>query len=376
MTVDGLIDASVHHHWGDDRTILEYVSPGWRDYLSQSMDLPGGTPMAFVPGVMQLAPGDLRAHSGELGPETPLAAERVVLSHGLGSLTPVLTNPNLAEEIARAINDWTIDRWLEDAPAGRYALALVPNQLPEGAAAEVRRVGGHPRIAGLLLGANALGRPFGHQIYHPIYEAAAELGLPVVVRADCDQPAETLSSPTGGGRPAAFVESYVLGAQSLAATVASFIGQGVFERFPDLKLFVEGAGSAWLPSLMWRFDSEWAPSRREVSWLRRPPTDYLVRNVRVSTQPLERGDIEGWRRLVAGSIDGLEEVLCYASGYPDWDADDPETVEAHLPPEWRERVMRDNAADLFRWDGAGPPAPVPATDETRVPDAERSADDV
>jgi predicted TIM-barrel fold metal-dependent hydrolase len=350
MTVAGLIDASVHHDWDDDRTILEYVSPGWRDYLSQSMDLPGGAPMAFVPGVLQLAPGDLRERARTLEPETALAAERVVLSHGRGALTTVITNPSLAEEIARAINDWTIELWLDDAPEGRHALALVPNQLPERAAAEVRRVAGHPRIAGLLLGASALGRPFGHQIYHPIYEAAAEMGLPVVVRADCDQPAETLSNPTGGGLPAAFVESYVLGAQSLAAAVASFIGQGVFERFPDLKLFVEGAGAAWLPSLMWRFDCEWAPSRREVPWLEMRPTEYLLRNVRVSTNPLERGDVEAWRRLVAGSIDGLEQVLVYASGYPDWDADDPETVEAHLPPEWHERVMRDNAADLFRWD--------------------------
>jgi uncharacterized protein len=349
MTVEGFIDASVHHHWDDDRTILEYVTPGWRDYLSQSTDLPGGAPMAFVPGVMQMAPGDLRAGAGELDPETPLEADRVVLSHGPGALTTVLTNPNQAEEIARAINDWTIDRWLDDAPAGRHALAIVPNQLPEGGAAEVRRVGGHPRIAGLQMGANALARPFGHQIYHPIYQAAAELDLPIVVRADCDQPAETLSSPTGGGPAATFVETYVLGAQSLAAAVASFIGQGVFERFPDLKLFVEGAGSAWLPSLIWRFDAEYPPSRREVSWLHRTPTEYLLNNVRVSTHPLERGNVESWRHLVEGSIDGLEQVLCYASGFPDWDADDPATVESYLPAEWRQRVMRDNAADLFRW---------------------------
>lgn len=368
MTVERFIDASVHHHWDDDWSILEYVSPGWRDYLSQSADLPGGRPMTFLPGVMQLAPGDLRERiPGSEGSE-PLyggrgvldlealaagAPDRVVLSHAAGALTTALTNPKQAEEIVRAINDWTIDRWLDGAPEGRYALALVPNQLPEGGAAEVRRIAGHPRIAGLLLGASTLGHPFGHQIYHPIYEAAAEVGLPVVVRADCDQPAETLTSPTGGGPAGPFVESYVLGAQSLAATVASFIGQGVFERHPELKLFVEGAGSAWLPSLFWRFDAEYPPSRREVPWLERTPTEYLLSNVRVSTHPLERGEVESWRRLVAGSIDGLEQVLVYASGFPGWDADDPETVESYIPAEWRRRVLYDNAAELFRWQGSG-----------------------
>ena len=73
----------------------------------------------------------------------------------------------------------------------------------------------------------------------------------------------------------------------------------------------------------------------------------------------------------------MDGVLCYASGFPDWDADDPATVEAHLPPKWREAVMRDNAAALFRWQTSDVADPFPShpADPMFVPEAEgRDAD--
>ena len=251
MAVAGLIDASVHQHWDDDRTLLEYVSPGWRDYLEQSMDLPGGAPMPFIPGVMQLAPGDVRARTPQAaslygGAETvddaALAAseaDRVVLSHGLGSLTPVLTNPNLAEEIARAINDWTIERWLTAPPSGATPSSWCPisrrttrGRDATSAAPEDRRRPARRQRARATVRAPDLPPDLrrGRRI-RSAHRGPRERRR----RRDAEQ-------PTAGGLPTTFVESYVLGSQSLAAAVASFIGQGVFERFPDFKLFVEGAG--------------------------------------------------------------------------------------------------------------------------------------
>ena len=35
------------------------------------------------------------------------------------------------------------------------------------------------------------------------------------------------------------------------------IGQGVFDRFPNVRLVLEGFGIAWLPSLLWSMDQFW-----------------------------------------------------------------------------------------------------------------------
>jgi uncharacterized protein len=364
MSTSPIIDAGILHHWDADATVVEYMTRGWREYMSQPASLPGGAVMPFIPGMLFQPPGGLKR--GDAYPETgpPGSSvelirndvldagnvERGVLVHDAAALVPALTNPYLADEVARAINDWTIDRWLTDGDERLYALAVVPNQLPDRAATEIRRIGGHPRIVGLLLGANGLGHPFGHPIYHPIYEAAAELGLPIVIRAGCDQPAETLSAPTGGGLASAFGESYALSAQSLMTAVVSLIGQGVFERHRSLKVLLSGAGSTWIPSVMWRFDNEYAPSRREVPWVRRRPTEYFRDSVRVTTHPLEHWvPTERWERLMS-AFEGMSEVLCYASGYPNWDTNTADQVRQHVPAEWQQSVMHDNAQQLFRWD--------------------------
>jgi predicted TIM-barrel fold metal-dependent hydrolase len=359
-----VIDACVHHHWATDQEIVDRMDPGWREYMMQSASLPvGGGPMLFVPANPYQPPGGLKLSTsypdgGRAGSSLELIrrdvldaapVERAVLAHDTAMYTPVNSNPFLADEAARAINDWTIERWLDGGDERLHALAIVPNQLPDRAAAEIRRVGGHPRIAGLLLGASGLSRPFGHPVYRPIFEAAAELDLPLVVRAGLDAPLETLSSHTGGGQPATFTEYYVLSAQSLMSAVASVISQGIFEEFPSMRMLIVGAGSTWIPALMWRFDNEFIPSRRETPWVTRRPTEYMREHILVSTYPLERVDDEAWRRLV-GSFEGMEDILCYASGYPSWDADGVDEVAQRLPADWHQRVFHDNAARLFGWE--------------------------
>ena len=55
-----------------------------------------------------------------------------------------------------------------------------------GKMAEIRRAGAHERMVGIALGANGLGLPFGHPAYHPIYEAASEMKLPILIQVGLD----------------------------------------------------------------------------------------------------------------------------------------------------------------------------------------------
>jgi uncharacterized protein len=363
-----VIDACVHHHWRSQLEVTDHMPPGWREHIGVPGTLPGGAgAMPILPSAPYRRPGGDYLEAGRTDtalagcePELTIAqvldgspVRRAILSHDRGMFIPGVPNTYRASALARAVNDWTADHWLA-ADERFYGLALVPNQTPGDAAEEVRRAGADHRMVGVLLAANGLGKPFGHPAYHPIYAAAAELDLPVVLHSGGDVGSDTLTHPTAGGLPATFGEMSALAFSPMMTHVQSMIVQGVFEKYPDLRVFVSGAGAAWIPGLFFRLDVNWRGLRREVPWVRRPPSDYFRDHVRVSTWPLDRpAEPDGAERVVRllSTFDGIEDLLCFASGYPHWNADTPAETAERLPAAWRAKILHDNARAWFRWPG-------------------------
>jgi predicted TIM-barrel fold metal-dependent hydrolase len=353
------IDACVHHRWSGQAEIMEYMGKGWREFLGEPDSLPGGAgAIPVLPGWPYPRPaGDRLANEASAGTSYEDLrrdvldgglVDRVIVSHDLTMLTSALPNTHLARELARAANDWTIDRWL-DADPRVHGLVLLPNQVSEHAVAELERVGSHPKMVGVLLGANGLGKPFGHPAYDPIYDAAAALELPVVIHTGGEAVAETLTHPTAGGLPTSFGEYQALNAQPMATHLVTLVGQGVFEKFPGLQVFLVGTGAAWLPSVVWRFDTDYMAYRREAPWVKRFPSEYVREHVRISTWPLERAPTPEQLAKLLNAFDGMEDMLVYASGYPSWDTNGPEEAASRVPAGWHAKVFRSNALDLFRW---------------------------
>jgi predicted TIM-barrel fold metal-dependent hydrolase len=376
---EGLIDAFVHHAPVSEAEIAEYLPTAWREFIGRPGSLPGGGGMMpFIPGNPYRNPaGDKLANarpaSGPAGSSLdlmrtqliePSRASRVVLGHDTAMLIPVHPNHHLGRELVRAANDWSVERWLSGQDDRLYGLILVQNQLPEEAAREIRRLGGNPRMVGVLMGGNGLGKPFGHPIYHPIYEAAHELGLPVVVHAGADTPVDTLSEATAGGPPFTYAEAHLLAPHPMITHAVSMVGQGLFVSMPGLKVMFVGAGVTWVQTVIWRFDNEFKALRREVPWLAEMPSYYFLNNVRMSTYPLDGVPTrEAWS-TVLGALPGLEDMICYASGYPNWDTDDASEVAAALPVAIHDKLFRGNSEAFFRW--SGKPRQAPATRGTDV----------
>ena len=213
-----------------------------------------------------------------------------------------------------------------------------------GAAAEIDRIGARPDVVAVLMPGGAP-RPFGHRFYHPIYEACARHNLTVAVHFG----AEGIGSnpaPTPAGYPSYYAESRFARPSVYQAHLASFIFEGVFERFPTLKLAILEAGFAWVPAYLWRMDADWKGLRYQTPWVKRLPSEYVWEHVRFASQPLdEPASRDALPHLIAW-MQG-ERTLMFASDHPHWDWDDPRDTFASLPASLRQRIMGANALDAF-----------------------------
>ena len=114
-----------------------------------------------------------------------------------------------------------------------------------GAAQEIRRVGAHPAMVQVLVSSGAQ-RPYGDPFYWPIWEAAAEMGLPVALHLGGQGGVNV--NPTGCGAPTFFWETHALLCETGMGHIASVIAHGIFEKYPAMRFVLIECGIAWLPA--------------------------------------------------------------------------------------------------------------------------------
>jgi predicted TIM-barrel fold metal-dependent hydrolase len=195
----------------------------------------------------------------------------------------------------------------------------------------------------VLLSGSPLGRPYGDPVYEPVVKAAAEAGLPLDVHVG-----HVTGERNPGGRFTSNQAAVPLAYLDAMHHVTSFIVHGTFERYPDLKVVVKEHGVSWLPHLMWRLDANYELLKLESRWVKKPPSEYIYSNVRLDTQPFEEsstnaGDVTD----LLTSVDGLDDLLMFATDYPHLSFDDPNHVVGQLPDGWARKVMCDNACAYY-----------------------------
>jgi predicted TIM-barrel fold metal-dependent hydrolase len=347
-----VIDASVHHDWLRQEEVAAYLPRAWRQFVEQISLLPGrGEQLRAVDLVLPI-----RDPRGELLEDASSAAgasgiveagarpgvTASVLTYGRGAAMPLHGHTALSVAMCAAMNDWTADRWLHDA--GTWGSILVPTQDPEASAREIERHGANPKMVQVLLGANGLGKGFGHALYDPIFRAAAECELPLAIPIGCDSPPHTTTAAVAVAPPATYSEYRVLAVQAFMTHVMSLIGQGVFERYPRLRVMLVGGGVAWIPPALWRDDACYLAFGTTAPWVRRKPSDYFVEHFRVGTYQLEPAASVA---ATAAAFPELGSILCYASGYPRSDSGSVAEVRSAIPEDWRENVFYENASAFY-----------------------------
>jgi aminocarboxymuconate-semialdehyde decarboxylase len=187
-------------------------------------------------------------------------------------------------------------------PERLAAMATLPMQAPEAAAAELERTAA-AGFKGAMIYSNVAGRSLDEPEFRVVFDAAARLRAPIFIH-----PTFPLSAST--------VDAYALiptlGFLFDTTTAAiRLVLDGLYERHPDFKLVLGHCGSL-IPQLVGRIDyeAERAPSGRGA--LSSPPSEHLGL--------LYTDTVCVWPPALRSTLEFLgPDRLMFGTDYPFWD---------------------------------------------------------
>jgi predicted TIM-barrel fold metal-dependent hydrolase len=342
-----VVDADVHCAVPSVETLYPYLTGHWPEFLrtSEIWKHHGGTNVYPEWSGMLATEGKAitleRLQTDVLG---GVDAAILHCHYGVDSVQ----HPYLSNELQRAVNMWVRDEWLERDDRLFGTIAINPNYVDD-AVAEIERAAEHDRFVQIALPVRSR-EEYGHPRYWPIWETAAKRGLVVA-----------LTYGGSGGQPPTAVnwmsstyEDYVIATLNFAPQIMSVTVSGILAKWPALRIAVVESGWSWVPGFAWRMDAEWKASLREIPWVKEPPSAYVRRHFRFTTQP---ADLPDDPEQVADALEQLgndevapHELLLYSSDWPHRYEHGVERVVASLTPAQADRVMGANALD---WYGLG-----------------------
>jgi predicted TIM-barrel fold metal-dependent hydrolase len=332
--------------------LVPFVDRAWRPVLeglakipARYLDIPGfapsHNPWAAVPTLERkrtvASPDEMAADLRQLGIDVAVLFPDCLLMHAL------IKPPQYALALAEAYNRWLTELWLADDHALVGAI-LAPHQDPELAAAEIRRYAQHPLVKAVYLPTCAVDPLYGNRRYDPVYGAAEECGLPVVLHS------VATISPTYPFNVQGFETIFAVHILShgiaMVANLVSMIETGVPVRFPRLKIAFTEGGLGWVPWIAMRMDKEYVERRRDVPFLAERPSHYM-RNMFYATQPIEEPERMADVAALLNLFDG-ENCVVFASDWPHHDFDHPDKIlQIPVPLETQRKIMGANAARLL-----------------------------
>ena len=353
----GIVDCDVHPTLvGGITALYAYMPRPWRERFlrKRAAQATGGLILRFSHPNGFIVRDDAATETGAPGGSDPQFMVKDLLdAHDIeiavlnslqtGALCAVFASADESIVVAQAANDYFLDRWVGVDRRLTYAI-VVPSQDPQAAAQEIRRVGGHGQVVAVAVPQIAI--LLGNRYWWPIFEAAQEMDLPILLHVTGTDGIYAGAPMPAGGLPDTYIERYVTLSQAAEANLVSLIMNGVFERFPRLRVLFTEYGLVWPIGSMLRMDRLWRGLRHEVPWVKKSPIDYINDHVWFTTQPLEEPrEREDLARLM-GMV-GMGNI-CFSTDYPHWDNDMPMQSLRSLNAADRDRVMRVNARDVLR----------------------------
>ncbi len=254
----------------DMEAIAAYLPPAYRDTVGKRGDqlFP---PLDHLHAGRAVETPPQRDGRAPVGPDgwleflADVGIERTVLYPTRALAYGKIVSLDYAVAICRAYNDW-LHHTYQQRDSRFKGMALLPMQDPEAAAAELRRAVSELGMLGAMLPSNGLPELLGAKAYWPVYAEADRLGCAIAVHGGCHD-------RFGMDHLNMYVPVHALGHPwGLTINCASIVYNGIFDRFPNVRIaFLEG-GVAWLLLCLERFHSS-----HETHFQYMPPGEFGLR---------------------------------------------------------------------------------------------------
>lgn len=240
--------------------------------------------------------------------------ERTVLYPTLGLTAGRVRDLDYAVAIIRAWNDWIAETYINH-PSGKFqAAALLPMQSPKDAAEELRRVVTELGFCAAVLPAHGLPNHLGSEMFYPVYEVAEDLDVGLSCHGG-------IHDGFGYDDFNVFAAVHSLGFPfSLLISLGGMLFNGVFERYPRLRVAYLEGGAAWILLACERFSESYNATRPPASERTlHLPVDSAIRDYLRELVQSDRVVIgaEGGEDQLATAIDYLGcTPFMYSSDFP------------------------------------------------------------
>src|SRR5438128_1290631 len=255
-----------------------------------------------------------------------------------------LPDVGLEVELIRAYHRHSAD-FCGQFPGRLTTMIVASTRAVDEAVREIRKWG-TSRWAVAVLPVLDKDTPIDHPALEPIWRAAQEHDLAVVHHSNTWNPPyfpgyENLWDNIFLGRLA----SHPWGGMRF---MAAFIGSGILDRYPSLRMGVLECGFGWLPFWAKRMDEQ-AVYVGGIAPLKHAPSEYLTSGRFFCT--IERHEGEDIFNHVTSVLG--DDVLMWASDYPHSECQFPNSVDniltwKSLEPDTRRKLLWDNAARFYK----------------------------
>ncbi len=267
-----------------------------------------------------------------------------------------LAEPELMLECVRAYNDFLIE-WCSADSNRLIPVAAMPFWDVDACVDEVQRAASIGHRAVLACSApKDFGRPaLCDTHWDPFWAAANEAGLPISFHIGAGDISDLMNDTANLGTRRNFARVSSLIFMQNTHCIADLIFGGVCHRFPDLKLVSVESGVGWIQAFLEAADWQWtsAQVRKEHPELDLLPSEYFRRQIYgcfwFEQQGLQ-GALEQYPDNILWETD-FPHPTCQHPGLKDGWAEHPadyaEKAFAGVPEATLQKVLHDNAAELY-----------------------------